>query len=234
MRRVRYPGARALPGQVPARHASRPDIRGDQQAGFRPDRQRGHRLDQQPEARLAARPAPSAPPRLRPGPPDGGYPPPPTTLSLVISRKARREAAALAEAAARPDPRIEVIEHVLTGLHVAGNVFVFSLSVIGWLWLAVQQPTTADTAARAGTATGSVAQTTAPSGLASHAVLQPLVNASGATLVLVMLATCLLMAPVVNPFYAPPDERRLLHTTTTVLFGLLALSTVAVIAGAAR
>jgi hypothetical protein len=139
-------------------------------------------------------------------------------LSLVISRKARREAAAVAEAASRPDPRIEVIEHALTGLHVAGNVYVLVLSVIGWLWLAVQQPAT--TAASPASATGGP--------------LQPLVNASGATLVLLMLATCLLMAPVVNPFYAPPDERRLLHTMTTIFFGILAVSTVAVIAGAAR
>jgi hypothetical protein len=155
----------------------------------------------------------------------------------VISRRARREAAAEAAAAARPpDPRLQVIEHVFTGLHVAGNVAVLLLSALGWLWLAVHRPAASGAGQVAsGAADVSTAGQGVPaSGLGAVPILQPLATASGATLVLVMLATCLLMAPVVNPFYAPPNERRLLHTMTTLLFGILAVTTVAVIAGAAR
>lgn len=165
----------------------------------------------------------------------GSSPAPPTTLSLVISRRARREAAGAAAAAARPpDPRLEVIEHVFTGLHVAGNVFVLALSAVGWLWLAVHRAAASVAGGQVAAGAADAAQHLPASGLSANPLLQPLATASGATLVLIMLATCLLMAPVVNPFYAPPDERRLLHTTTTLLFGVLAVTTVAVIAGAAR
>jgi hypothetical protein len=159
----------------------------------------------------------------------------------VISRRARREAAERAAAAQlRPDPRIETIERVFAGLQGAGNVFVLALSAVGWLWLAAQR--TAVTAAAGRTAgratgqassgTGAMADTLPHGGTLGH-LMQPLATTSGATLVLIMLSTCLLLAPVVNPFYAPP-ERRLLHASTTALFGVLAVTTVAVIAGAAR
>jgi hypothetical protein len=145
----------------------------------------------------------------------------------VISRRARREAAARAAATdERVDPRIETIERVLAGLQSVGNVFVFALSAAGWLWLAAQHRGLAPTTGgRTGSETGSVADSVPRTGLVDH-LLQPLAGTSGATLVVIMLATCLLLAPVVNPFYTPPD-RRLLHTATTASFGILAVATVA-------
>jgi hypothetical protein len=148
----------------------------------------------------------------------------PPTLSLVLSRRARREAAA----AAVRDPRLDVIERVLTGFQIAGNALALVLSAVGWGWLAVHASGTAAQAPGALTNDAAGAATSGP------ALLHPLAALSGTTLVLIMLPTCLLMAPSVNPFYAPPPERRLLHTGHTVAFAVLAVSTVAVIAGAAR
>jgi hypothetical protein len=159
----------------------------------------------------------------------------PPTIALVISRKARKEAAASAAAESRVDSRLETIERVLAGLQIGGNAFVLALSATGWLWLAAQHSAHASPAPAQKAGTSGVVADNAPGGIVTGSpLLHPLVTASGATLVLVMLATCLLLAPVVNPFYAPPREHRLLHASTTVLFGVLAMTTVAVIASAAR
>src|SRR5690606_10188687 len=69
--------------------------------------------------------------------PDG---PGPATLSLVLSRRARREAAARAAAAATTDPRVDLIERILTGFRLAGDVAALTLSVIGWTWLTGRPP----------------------------------------------------------------------------------------------
>jgi hypothetical protein len=119
---------------------------------------------------------------------------------------------------------------VFTGFQLAGNLGALALSAVAWVWLAAHRSDPAsgqapDTLAGAATDVG---------GFAGHSLLQPLTSISGAALVLLMLPTCLLMAPSVNPFYAAPSERRLLHAGRTAVFVVLAVSTVAVIAGAAR
>ena len=153
----------------------------------------------------------------------------PPTLSLVLSRKARRRAAEAAAAAAVTDPRLDVIERVLTGLRLAGDVAALALSVVSWVWIsghgasgAVPPPDvlTGD----AGT----------PARAAASPLLHPLAGISGTSLVLVMLLACLMMAPSVNPFYAAPPEGRLLQISRTAAFAVLAVSTVAVVTGAAR
>lgn len=178
------------------------------------------------------RPAGTCPAGVGGSTPTGIAPP---TIALVISRRARREAAAGAAAESRTDPRLEVIERVLASLQVAGNAFVLALSAAGWLWLVAQRSVHASSAPAREPGTAGVVVDDLPDGvLTNSALLHPLVVTSGTTLVLVMLVTCLLLAPVVNPFYAPPREHRLLHASTTVLFGVLAMTTVAVIASAAR
>jgi hypothetical protein len=147
----------------------------------------------------------------------------------VLSRKARREAAALAAAASTTDPRVDLIENVLTGFRVAGDLTALALSTGAWIWLAEHRSGVAVT--RSPDATAQEAATMG--GPLLQPLLQPLVSMSGTLLVLLMLMTCLLMAPTVNPFYAAPPERRVLQYTRTVTFAVLALSTVAVIAGAA-
>jgi len=197
----------------------------------------------------AAAPPPSAVTALRAAVRPGYLPPPagggpawapvpgrgtttgqPPTLSLVLSRRARREAAATAAASAVPDRRLEVIEQVFTGFQVAGNVLALALSAVAWLWVATHHPV-APTAQDPGALAGDTGAAT--TGLAGSALLHPFAAISGTALVLIMLPACLLMAPSVNPFYAPPAERRRLHTSRTAVFALLAMSTVAVIAGAA-
>jgi hypothetical protein len=208
--------------QRPARHVRGRIVETDWTLGPEPPPRPGSGVTDRPE--MSGRPTPP-----------GNPPAPPTTLSLVISRRARREAAArAAQAQQAVDPRIETIEKVLAGLQAAGNVFVLALSAVGWLWLAAQREGRAQAAVgRATGGTDQLADSTPAGTFLGHLMPQSLVTASGATLVVIMLATCLLLAPVVNPFYAPP-ERRALHTATTALFGLLALTTVAVIAGAAN
>jgi hypothetical protein len=145
----------------------------------------------------------------------------------VISRKTRREAVEAARAAARPpDPRLEMVEKVMSGVQAAGNVLVAGLCAVAWLWLGSRRTPAAGS-------TGAIAEVPQAS-MTGSPFLNPLAAASGTTLTLIMLSACLLLAPVVNPFYAPPAERRHLHLTTTALFGLLVVTTVAVIAGAAR
>jgi hypothetical protein len=142
----------------------------------------------------------------------------------MLSRRARREAAA----AATPDPRLDVIERVLTGFQVAGIVLALGLSVLSWGWLAARG---------SGGSLGTPGSTRDLAGAGSPVtggLLGPLAELSGTALVLLMLPACLLMASAVNPFYAPPPGRRVLHTGRTLVFVILALSTVAVIAGAAR
>ena len=113
-------------------------------------------------------------------------------------------------------------------------MYVLALSVVGWLWLLAQRAGRAQASGgRVTGATGPVADSAPTGGILAHLMPQSMVAASGATLVVIMLATCLMLAPVVNPFYTPP-ERRILHTATTALFGLLALTTIAVISGAAN
>lgn len=118
-----------------------------------------------------------------------------------------------------------IIERVLTGVQIGANVAVAGLCLIAWLWLGALRARSAGT--------GTIADVPdAPT--SGNPLLHPLAAASGTTLVLMLLSACLFLAPVVNPFYAPPAQRRALHTTTTVLFGVLVATTVAVIAGAAR
>jgi hypothetical protein len=99
------------------------------------------------------------------------------------------------------------------------------LSGASWLWLAHQGPAPGQG--------GTVATEASSEGLVEQ-TLQPLIGLSGVTLALVMLLASLLMAPVVNPFYVAPNERRWLHVLTTAVFAVLAMTTVAVIANAAR
>ena len=46
-----------------------------------------------------------------------------------------------------------------------------------------------------------------------------------------LLSACLFLAPVVNPFALPRRIAECLHLATTVMFGVLVVTTVAVIAG---
>lgn len=169
------------------------------------------------------RPSGQQPAARRPDPP---HLPAPPTIALVISRKTRREATEAALAASRPpDPRLETIERAMVGVQAAGNVLVAGLCALAWVWLGSQR-------APVGNSSGAIADaTTARSG---GGLFGPLAAASGTTLSLMLLSACLFLAPVVNPFYAPPADRRGLHLATTVMFGVLVVTTVAVIAGAAR
>jgi hypothetical protein len=146
----------------------------------------------------------------------------------VLGRRARREAGAAAAAAAVRDPRRELLERILTWFQLAGNVLALLLSVVAWAWVAMHR--SGATPARAsGALTDDV---TAVPGLGG--LLHPLTSLPGAALVLVTLPACLLMAPSVNPFYAPLPERRALAGGRTAVFAVLAVSTIALIAVAAR
>jgi len=180
-----------------------------------------HVRDAPGPARAEARPIVQPRPQPQPQPSTVAAP---TTLSLVISRRARREAVEAAVAGATVDPRVQRIEQVLTGFQLSACALVLGLSGAGWLWLSHQS--------RAPGQGGAVATEASSDGLVE--TLQPLIGLSGATLALVMLMASLLMAPVVNPFYVAPNERRWLHALTTSVFVLLAVTTVAVIANAAR
>jgi hypothetical protein len=149
----------------------------------------------------------------------------PPTISLVISRRARREAAATAATAAVTDPRLRSVEQLLAGMQAASCGLALTMSVVSWLWLATRGAIAGQRSALTNQASG---------GLVTRGPLQPLLTLSGTTLTLVMLSICLLLAPVVNPFYAPPSTRRLLHTATSGVFAVLVVTTVAVIANAAR
>lgn len=165
----------------------------------------------------------------RPPRPPGG-PQSPATLSLVLSRKARREAVALAAAASTTDPRVDVIESLLTAFRVAGDLAALALSTAAWIWLAGHRSAVSQARAADGSA-GDGAVTVG--GPLLQPLLHPLVGISGTALVLLMLMACLFMAPSVNPFYAAPPEHRVLQISRTATFAVLALSTVAVVAGAA-
>jgi hypothetical protein len=179
-----------------------------------------------------ARPGYAQPGYARPGyaQPPGvarrrGGPSSPPTIALVLSRRARRDAARTAQDSARPDPRLELIERVLAGAQLTGCVIAGLLSVIGWMWLAGRG------SAPQGALTGDSSSAAAVTGTG---LLQPVASMSASSLILLLLPVCVLLAPVVNPFYAAPAERRRLHTATSVAFAALAITTVAVIAAAAN
>jgi uncharacterized membrane protein YidH (DUF202 family) len=157
-------------------------------------------------------PGPATGPALAAADPPTG----PTTLSLVLSRRARREALAAASAAGRGrDPRLLAVERTLLALEVTADVAAAGLCAVSWLWLFAHAPS----------GPGRVAQGSAV-GLGAVTWLQPVVGATGGTLALLLLLGCLLMAPVVNPFYTAPADRRGLYLATTATFGVLAVTTV--------
>ena len=170
-----------------------------------------------------------------PGPAEAPVPAPPT-LSLMLSRRARRQAAEAAAAASLRDPRLDVIERVLTGLRLAGDAAALALSAVAWVWVAGHRaagPLTGDATADA-TGAGLAGGPGAAAGGGANPLLHPLAGVSGTSLLLVMLLACLMMAPSVNPFYAAPPEGRLLQLSRTAAFAVLAISTVAVVTNAAR
>ncbi|HEY6796810.1 MAG TPA: hypothetical protein VI248_19235 [Kineosporiaceae bacterium] len=138
----------------------------------------------------------------------------------MLSRRARRQAAAVGVR----DPRLDAVERVLAGFQVAGNGLALVLSAVAWVWIAAHG-SGAEPAGAAGSPAG---HATGSPGLV--ALLRPLATLSGTGLVVVALLTCLLMAPSVNPFYAPATEHRALHAARTAVFAVLTLSTVALIA----
>jgi hypothetical protein len=149
----------------------------------------------------------------------------PPTFSLVLSRRARREAAAGAAATATPDPRLRSVEQVLAGLQAAACALALTMSAVSWLWLAGRGSLVGQ---------GSALTNQTSGGLVTHSPLHPLLTVSGTALTLIMLLISLLLAPVVNPFYSAPTERRGLHAATSGVFTVLVVTTVAVIANAAR
>jgi hypothetical protein len=151
----------------------------------------------------------------------------PPTISLVITRRARRETFQAAVSTV-PDPRLRSVERVLAGMQAGACGLALTMSVISWLWLTARGSIAGQSSALANQASGG------SGGLVAHNPLQPLLGVSGATLTLIMLLISLLLAPVVNPFYAAPTERRGLHAATSGVFSVLAVTTVAVIASAAR
>ena len=114
---------------------------------------------------------------------------------------------------------------MLAGLQAAACVLALTMSVVSWLWLAGRGSLVGQ---------GSALTNQTSGGLVTHSPLQPLLTVSGTALTLVMLLICLLLAPVVNPFYSAPTERRGLHAATSGVFTVLVVTTVAVIASAAR
>jgi hypothetical protein len=110
-------------------------------------------------------------------------------------------------------------------MQAAGCGVALTMSLASWLWLAAHRSLAGQASTLANQASG---------GLATPVPLQPLVAVSGPSLMLVMLLASLLLALVVNPFFAAPVARRGLHAATSGAFAVLAVSTVAVIASAAR
>jgi hypothetical protein len=131
-------------------------------------------------------------------------------------------AAAVAADRSTPDPRLEAVERAVVSLKLTGDLAAVGLSAAGWLWLTAH--------GFAGSASGPVANGARAAGPAPVAWLQPVVAISGGTLLLLLLLACLLMAPTVNPFYAPPAGRRWLHAISTATFAGLAVTTVAALA----
>jgi hypothetical protein len=162
--------------------------------------------------------------------PAGGLPiSSPPTLSLVLSRRARREAARASAAARTTDRRLNAVERLLTGLQIGWDAAALALCLAAWVWIAAHR---ASTPGR--DASRALAGDTSTGALTASPLLHPVTTVTGTAMVLVMLASCLLMAQTVNPFYAPPAAGRRLHVATTAVFAVLAVTTVAVIAGAAR
>jgi hypothetical protein len=150
---------------------------------------------------------------------------PPTTIALVISRRARREAVTAAALSATTNPRLRSVERLLAGMQAAACALALTMSVVSWMWLAARGSVAGQ---------GSALTNQASGGLVVAGPFQPLLAVSGTALTLIMLLISLLLAPVVNPFYAAPADRRWLHAATSSVFAVLAVTTVAVIARAAR
>jgi hypothetical protein len=139
-------------------------------------------------------------------------------------RRARREAELVEAAAARR----RRLDRAAITLELAGDAAALALSAVAWVWWAAHRGPVRIGTGTLANETAAVARPGGPSWA------QSVITVSGATMALIMLSACLLMAQAVNPFYAPPPQRRRLHAGTSTVFAVVALSTVAVTAGAAR